>query len=85
MMSNCAKANIIIAAVILIGASLFIYDPTKIIDSLVKQNTTLQGKMNDVLAQAISENKVAAEAHKTAIKELETAKKNLEEKLKSCR
>lgn len=84
-MNSCAKANIILSAVILIGTSLFFTDSSKTINDLVTQTINQQNKINDVLKQAIAENKAATEAHQAAIAELTEAKKKVEENLKTCR
>jgi signal transduction histidine kinase len=87
-MSSCSKSNIILAAVLVIGLSLFQTDQTKTIDELVAQNNKLQSVFVEKLEGVIAENEKAAKAHQEAAEMLKQAIEKTEEerkKLPACR
>lgn len=91
-MNNCLKSNIIVLAIALLGASLFMDGTSKQISSLQAQNNDIQQAFNDMLAKTIDKHEKATDALEMAERavvakrnELEVLKKNLLEQKKSCK
>jgi len=74
-MNNCLKSNIIVLAITLLGASLFVDGTGKQITTLQSQNNALQQAFNEMLAKTIDNHEKATEALEMAQREV-TAKRN---------
>lgn len=86
-MNNCLKSNIIVLAITLLGASLFVDGTGKQITTLQAQNNALQQAFNEMIAKTIDKHEKATEELEMAQRavtekrnELEVLKKSLESK-----